>query len=134
MDYGLIKSVHQGAVALSLAGFFARGAASLAGAGWVRSRLARTLPHVVDSVLLASALGLAWMLRLTPASTPWLMAKIVGLLFYIALGMIALQPGRPVGVRATAWVAALAVFGWIVSVALLKDPRGFVALVQGGSP
>ena len=134
MDYGLIKSVHQGAVALSVAGFFARGVASLAGAGWVRGRLARTLPHVVDSVLLASALGLAWMLRLTPESTPWLMAKIVGLLFYVALGMIALQPGRPVGVRAIAWVAALAVFGWIVSVALLKDPRGFVALVQGGSP
>lgn len=134
MDYGLIKSVHQGAVALSLAGFFARGAASLAGAGWVRSRLARTLPHVVDSVLLASALGLAWMLRLTPASAPWLMAKIVGLLVYIALGVIALRPGRPVAVRATAWLAALGVFGWIVSVALLKDPRGFVALVQDGGP
>ena len=134
MDYGLIKSVHQSAVALSVAGFFARGAASLAGAGWVRGRLARTLPHVVDSVLLASALGLAWMLRLTPASAPWLLAKIVGLLAYIALGAIALRPGRPVAVRATTWVAALVVFTWIVSVALLKDPRGFVALIQGGGP
>ena len=133
MDYGVIKSVHQGAVALSVAGFFARGAASLAGAGWVRGRLARTLPHVVDSVLLASALALAWMLRPTPASAPWLMAKIVGLLAYIALGMLALRPGRPVWMRATAWVAALVVFGWIVSVALLKDPRGFIALIQSGA-
>jgi uncharacterized membrane protein SirB2 len=133
VDYGVIKSVHQGAVALSVAGFFARGAASLAGAGWVRGRLARTLPHVVDSVLLASALALAWMLGLTPASAPWLMAKIVGLLVYIALGMIALRPGRPVSVRATAWVAALLVFGWIVSVALLKDPRGFIALIRAGA-
>ena len=48
MDYALIKTVHQGAVALSVAGFFARGAAALAGAAWVRSRAARTLPHVVD--------------------------------------------------------------------------------------
>ena len=133
MDYALIKIVHQGAVALSVTGFFVRGAASLAGAAWVRGRLARTLPHVVDSVLLASALALAWMLRLTPGNAPWLMAKIVGLLAYIALGVIALRPGRPVRVRATAWVAALLVFGWIVSVALLKDPRGFIALMQAGA-
>ena len=132
MDYMLIKTVHQGAVALSVAGFFARGAAALAGAAWVRGRLARTLPHIVDSVLLASALALAWMLRLTPGNAPWLMAKIVGLLAYIGLGVIALRPGRPMPVRAAAWVAALAVVGWIVSVALLKDPRGFFALVPTG--
>ena len=133
MDYALIKTVHQGAVALSVAGFFARGAAALAGAGWVRSRLARTLPHIVDSVLLASALALAWMLRLTPGNAPWLAAKIVGLLAYIGLGVVALRPGRPMPVRAAAWVAALAVVGWIVSVALLKDPRGFFASIPGGA-
>ena len=133
MDYALIKAVHQGAVALSVAGFFARGAAALAGAGWVRSRLARTLPHIVDSVLLASALALAWMLRLTPGNAPWLMAKIVGLLAYIGLGVVALRPGRPMPVRAAAWVAALAVVGWIVSVALLKDPRGFFASIPGSA-
>jgi uncharacterized membrane protein SirB2 len=130
MDYALIKTVHQGAVALSVAGFFTRGAAALAGAAWVRGRLARTVPHIVDSVLLASALALAWMLRLTPGNAPWLMAKIVGLLAYIGLGMVALRPGRPMPVRAAAWVAALAVIGWIVSVALLKDPLGFFALIS----
>ena len=129
MDYALIKTVHQGAVALSGAGFFARGAAALAGAAWVRGRLARTLPHIVDSVLLASALMLAWMLRLTPGNAPWLMAKIVGLLAYIGLGVVALRPGPPMPVRAAAWAAALAVVGWIVSVALLKDPLGFFALI-----
>ena len=134
MDYALIKVVHQGAVALSVTGFFVRGAASLAGAAWVRGRLARTLPHVVDSVLLASALALAWMLRLTPGNAPWLMAKIVGLLAYIGLGVVALRPGRPLPVRAAAWVAALAVVGWIVSVALLKDPRGFFASIPFGAP
>ena len=133
MDYALIKTVHQGAVALSVAGFFARGTAALAGAEWVRGRLARTLPHVVDSVLLASALTLAWMLRLTPGSAPWLTAKIVGLLAYIALGMVALRPGRPMPLRATAWVGALTVFGWIVSVAMLKDPRGFFAMVAANA-
>lgn len=126
MDYAIVKLVHQASVALSILGFFIRGAASLAGAGWVRGRAARTLPHVVDTVLLASAVTLAWMLRLAPSDAPWLLAKIVGLVVYVALGVVALRPGRSRAVRASAWLAALAVVAWIVSVALTKSPLGFL--------
>jgi uncharacterized membrane protein SirB2 len=128
MDYFAIKTLHQTAVALSMTGFFARGLGSLLGAPWVGSRLAKTLPHIVDTVLLASALLLAWTLRLNPAQSPWLLAKISGLLVYIGLGMVALRPTRPARLRATAWLAALATFGWIVSVAITKDPRGLFAI------
>lgn len=127
MDYFIVKLVHQSAVALSITGFFVRGAASLAGARWVRGRAARSLPHLVDSVLLASALTLAWMLGLTPTQAPWLMAKILGLLVYIGLGVVAMKPGRPLAVRGSAWLAALLVVGWIVSVAVTKNPFGFLA-------
>lgn len=127
MDYFAIKTLHQAAVALSIGGFFARGLGSLLGAAWVGGRLAKTLPHIVDTVLLASALFLAWTLRLNPVHAPWLMAKIIGLVVYIALGMVALKPSRPARVRAIAWVAALVTFGWIVSVAMTKDPRGLFA-------
>lgn len=64
----MLKTVHQAAVALSIGGFFTRGLAGLLGARWVRGRAARTLPHIVDSVLLASAIAMAWMLRLTPGN------------------------------------------------------------------
>ena len=127
MDYSTVKAIHQSAVALSFAGFFARGLGALGGAAWVRARPAKTLPHVVDSVLLLSALWLAWTLRLNPAGAPWLLAKIVGLVAYIGLGMVALKDGRPPALRATAWLAALLVFGYIVSVALTKSPLGFLA-------
>ncbi|HEX5687523.1 MAG TPA: SirB2 family protein [Ideonella sp.] len=127
MDYALIKTIHQTAVALSFAGFFSRGLASLLGAGWVQGRLAKTLPHIVDSVLLLSALMLAWLLRLNPAHAPWLLAKIIGLLVYIGLGMLALKPGRSTAVRATAWIAALLTFGWIASVAMTKHPLGWLS-------
>lgn len=134
MDYASIKVIHQWAVALSITGFVLRGAAALSGANWVSARPAKTLPHVVDSVLLLSALALAWMLRLTPDRAPWLVAKIVGLVIYVALGMVALRPGLPWAVRATAWVGALAVVGWIVSVAILKTPFGFfVIFLQGAT-
>lgn len=128
MDYATVKLVHQSAVTLSVAGFFARGLGALAGARWVSSRAAKTWPHVVDSVLLLSALTLAWMLRLHPGNAPWLLAKIIGLVAYIGLGTLALKPGRPWWMRALAWVAAMAVFGWIVSVAVTKSPWGVFAL------
>ncbi len=129
MDYLAVKTIHQAAVALSFGGFFVRGLAALLGARWVRRRAARTLPHVVDSVLLVSAIALAWSLRLDPTSTPWLAAKIIGLLVYIALGVVALRPGRSVGLRAAAWVTALVTFGYIVSVAMTKNPAGFLTLL-----
>ena len=129
MDYFAVKLVHQTAVALSFAGFFARGVGALRGAAWVRGGFAKRAPHVIDSVLLLSALTLAWMLRLNPAEAPWLMAKIVGLLLYIGLGLVALKPGRPLRVRAAAWAAALLTFAWIASVAMTKNPLGFFAML-----
>jgi uncharacterized membrane protein SirB2 len=127
MDYATIKLIHQSAVTLSIGGFFVRGAASLSGAQWVNARAAKTLPHLVDSVLLLSALTLAWMLRLTPDRAPWLLAKIIGLVVYVALGVVALRPSRPRPVRAAAWLSALLVVAWIVSVAITKNPLGFLA-------
>ena len=129
MDYAAWKLLHQGTVAVSLAGFFARGLGSLAGAEWMRRRMHRVWPHAVDTLLLASALVMAWLLRLNPLATPWLAAKIGGLLLYIALGMVTLRAARPLAVRIGAWLAALLVFGWIVSVAITKNPLGVLQLL-----
>jgi uncharacterized membrane protein SirB2 len=127
MDYAAWKLLHQTTAAMSLAGFVARGLGSFVQAAWVRHRFTRIAPHVVDTLLLLSALVMAWMLRLTPSNAPWMVAKVAGLLLYIGLGMVALRPGRPLALRITAWVAALAVFGWIVSVAITKQPLGPLA-------
>ena len=120
MDYADLKLLHQTTVALSVTGFAARGLGSLSGAAWMQRRVHRIWPHLVDTLLLGSALVMAWMLRLNPLTTPWLAAKIAGLLLYIGLGMLALRPTKPLALRIAAWVAALAVFGWIVSVAITK--------------
>lgn len=125
--YALLKLVHQTAVAVSITGFVARGAGALAGAAWVRGAVAQRLPHAVDSVLLLSALALAGLARLNPSEQPWLAAKMAGLVLYIALGVAALKPALPKPVRALAWLGAITVFGWIVSVAVTKRPAGFLA-------
>ena len=125
--YLALKHFHITCVVLSGAGFALRGAWALAGSPLARARLTRVLPHVVDSCLLLSAIALAWMAGQYPFVHGWLTAKIVGLLAYIGLGMVALKPGRAMAVRAGAFVAALATFSWIVSVALSKTPAGWLA-------
>jgi uncharacterized membrane protein SirB2 len=125
--YLALKHFHITCVVLSGTGFALRGAWALAGSPLARARLARVLPHVVDSCLLLSAIGLAWMAGQYPFVHGWLTAKIVGLLAYIGLGMLALKPGRPLALRGAAFVAALATFSWIVSVALSKNPLGWLA-------
>ena len=125
--YLALKHFHITCVVLSGTGFALRGAWALAGSPLARARLTRVLPHVVDSCLLLSAIGLAWMAGQYPFVHGWLTAKIVGLLAYIGLGMLALKPGRPLALRGAAFVAALATFSWIVSVALSKNPLGWLA-------
>lgn len=124
--YAALKVVHVGAVVLSGAGFVLRYVLSVtrprpAGA-WVR-----VAPHVVDTVLLASALALAWVGGFHPFQVPWLEAKLYGLVLYILIGTTALKRGRTPQVRAVAFALALLTYGCIVSVALTKNPLGLLA-------
>lgn len=126
--YLALKHFHITCVVLSGAGFFLRGWWSVTGSPLLAARLTRWLPHLIDTCLLASAIGLAWMAGQYPFVHAWLTAKVLGLLAYIGLGSVALRPGRPRAVRLAAWLAALAVFSFIVSVALTKNPLGWLPL------
>jgi uncharacterized membrane protein SirB2 len=86
----------------------------------------RIAPHLIDTVLLASALWLAWQMG-TEGTRGWLWAKVIALCAYIAFGTIALKRGRTRRARIAAFAAALATFGYIVSVALTKSPLGVLA-------
>lgn len=129
MNYLTIRMIHETAVGLSVTGFFIRGLGSLVGVDAIGGRIVKTLPHAIDTVLLLSALTLAWMLGITPLSAPWLMAKVCGLVVYIGLGVVALRTGVPTSIRAGAWVGALLTVGWIISVAITKNPLGALSLL-----
>ena len=126
LDYAAIKLVHTGAAALSISLFALRGAWMLRSPQRLRQRWVRITPHVIDTVLLASALWLAWQMG-AAGTQGWLWAKVVALLVYIVLGTLALKRGRTRGVRLVAFAAAIATFGYIVSVAIAKSPLGFLA-------
>ena len=127
MPYLALKHVHMTAVVLSLALFALRGAWLVMGSPRLEARWVRVVPHVVDTVLLASALALCATLGMWPLVVPWLTAKVALLLLYIALGVVAMRPGRPKRVRVAAWLLAIAVFVSMVSVARAHDPWGALA-------
>ena len=116
-DYPTIKALHVGAVALSVFLFALRGAWMLADSPRLGTRFARVFPHLVDTVLLASAVALSLMSRQYPLAQDWLSAKLAGLVAYVVLGSIALRRGRTKGARAAAFVAALLTVAWIIATA-----------------
>ena len=129
MSYLAVKWLHLSCAALSIAGFAVRGALMLAGSPLLQARFVRIAPHVVDTALLGSAVWLALFLHHYPFVEGWLTAKLAALIAYIALGSVALRRGRTRAVRAWAFAAALVAAGYIVSVALTRDPRGALAWV-----
>jgi uncharacterized membrane protein SirB2 len=127
MLYLTVKYLHVTCVVLSISGFCLRGLLLMRKSALMRRHWIRVVPHVNDSILLAAGIALVVMLGQYPFVDGWLTAKIFGLLAYILLGALALKPGRDPRWRMAAGLAAVGVFGWIVSVALSKHPMGLFA-------
>ncbi|MDD2915008.1 MAG: SirB2 family protein [Gallionella sp.] len=120
-----LKAIHLSCAVGSYALFFMRGIWSFNGPPVMRQRWVKIVPHVVDTLLLASALALAFTLRQYPFIDTWLTAKFFALLLYIGLGSVALKHGKSKTIRISAWLAAQAAFIYIVLVAVNRDPLPF---------
>jgi uncharacterized membrane protein SirB2 len=117
-----LKHIHIACVVLSYSLFLLRGIWMLRDSAMLSQRWIRIAPHGVDSLLLLSAIALAWQLGISPLSTPWLGAKIAALLLYILVGSIALKRGKTKPIRLKAWLTAQLIFAYMVSVAVTHDP------------
>lgn len=121
MDYSLLRTLHIATVHLTLVLFLVRGFWMLADSSLLEARWVKVLPHVNDSLLLFAAIAMLIVAGLNPLEQPWLMAKVIGLLVYIGLGTVALKRGKTKAIRVQAMIVALAVFGYIVAVAITKQ-------------
>ena len=122
MTYLVLKYLHVACVVLSGLGFSLRGWWMLNDSPQLKTRLARVVPHVIDSVLLGSALLMAWQSSQYPFSQGWLTAKFFGLLAYILCGTMALKRARTKGRRVAFLMLALLAYAYIVGVALTRNP------------
>jgi uncharacterized membrane protein SirB2 len=131
MPFEWLKLLHAGSALLSISGFALRGYWMLTGNPRLRSRPARVLPHILDTLLLASAIGMLVIWRASPFEFSWLSAKIAALLCYIGLGMVAFRFGKTRPVRVTTFGMALLTAAYIVAVAFTKSPWGPLASWSG---
>lgn len=118
----LLKAVHVGCVALTFVSFTTRAVWMLNESPRLATRAARVLPHVIDTVLLLSAVALMFAIHQYPVADSWLSAKVIGLMLYIALGTVALKRGKTRPTRVAALAGAYLGFVYIVAVAITHDP------------
>ena len=122
MDYVLLKHLHVTCVVISVSLFVLRATLELAARPWRQWRLLRVAPHVIDTVLLTSALWLAWRIGQYPFVDGWLTAKVLALLAYILLGMRAFGRKTPQAQRIPYFLSAMLSVIYIVGVALTRSP------------
>lgn len=121
--YEIFKHVHLAAVALSGLLFALRGLWMIQESSLLQAKIVKIIPHIVDTVLLLSAAGLVVQLGGIPL---WVQVKVLALFVYVAFGVAAFKAGS-MGVRLTAFFMGLLTFSFIVSVAVSKNPYGFLA-------
>ncbi len=122
-----LRTVHMTCAALTITLFLVRGVMMMLDSPRLSHPVVRWTPVAVDTVLLTSALMLTTVIHQYPFTTSWLTAKVVLLVVYIVLGSIALRRGRTKAIRVAAFVAALLVVAFLVSVALTHNPLGVFA-------
>jgi uncharacterized membrane protein SirB2 len=127
VSYAALRHVHLATVVVAIALLVLRGVWVALDSPSLRARWVRILPHVNDTLLIASAGALAWRIGQYPLVDGWLTAKVLGLLAYIALGVIAMRSGRGRGVRIAAWLGGLAALAYTAAVAVTRQPLPFVA-------
>ncbi len=133
MEIVVVKLIHVGSVLLSYLLFFMRGMWMVQSSPILLKRWVKIVPHIIDTVLLLSAVLLAWLMSLSPLQHGWLMAKILALLAYILLGTFALKRGRTFGIRIACLIAAQFAFIYIVWVAVTHLPFPWMSLLSSSS-
>ncbi|GEA07703.1 SirB family protein [Alteromonas sp. KUL42] len=120
--YMMAKHLHLTAVALSILFFVFRFIWSQFDAQALSKKWVKILPHVIDTILLASAIWLCVILSQYPFANAWLTFKLIGVVLYIVLGLFALKRAKSTVGRWAFFVAALAVLMATAMVAVTKQP------------
>jgi uncharacterized membrane protein SirB2 len=119
--YMAFKHIHLLMVVLSVSFLLVRYAMSLKPAAILQTKFFKIAPHVIDTLLLVSAVLLMITLQQYPFVHAWLTEKLLAVLAYIALGVMAFK-GRTAAIR---WICFLGALGWlglVLRVAITKQP------------
>jgi uncharacterized membrane protein SirB2 len=128
--YADIRFIHVGCVALSGSLFTVRGLFRVGNFAVANHRLLRVSSYLIDTTLLTSAILLTLILHQYPFVEPWLTAKVLLLVLYIALGNITLKRAHTRLGRMVALFGSLVTFVAIIGVAIAHHPAGWLRLIH----
>lgn len=129
MSFMAIKHAHMLFAVLSITLFMLRAWLAVPSPARIKSKLLKILPHIIDTLLLAFGIWLAVSSKQIPFdNSPWLTAKVIGLVLYIIVGTFAIKRGKTRGQRLAATLAAIAIFAYIYGAAVSKSPLSWLAL------
>ncbi len=120
-----VKLIHISAVLLSILFFVGRGVIMFRTPSFVGRTWVRRIAESIDTLLFLTGVTLVWITEQLPWQESWLGAKLILLLIYILLGMIAFHWGRGRAVKMAAWLAAVATYAAMVLIALSREPWPF---------
>jgi len=119
------KVIHVFCACVSMGGFLLRGFWMFTDSPWFEHKLRKVLPHIVDTLLLISAIAMLLQWQLNPLEHPWILAKIIALFFYIGFGLIAFRFAKTKQQSLSAWLAAILTIIYIAQTAITKNPWVF---------
>lgn len=125
MEYASLKQLHVLFAIISISGFVFRSALKFRQHRLLQHRLLKVLPHINDTLLLLSAIGLV-LLGPHSLQQPWLLTKIVLLCVYIGFGLLTLRFAGTRSAQLLYFCLAVLTFAWMIGVALSKSPLPFV--------
>jgi uncharacterized membrane protein SirB2 len=123
--YPQIKWLHVAMVLCSGGLFLLRGLlVQLGRPQWAMAAPLRYLSYSIDTTLLTAAFMLLTILPHAVFANGWLWVKLGLLPVYVVLGSFALKRGRSPTSRRNFYLAALLVYGFMISVARAHQPLG----------
>ena len=124
-----IKTVHMSLAIISLLGFMVRGWWSIRGSSLLQQRWVKITPHIVDTLLLTTALLLMIILGQHPGNQSWILAKLIALVFYIGFGTLAIKRAPTPVSKAIFFGLAVATFAYIIGVAIAHHPASWLQVI-----
>jgi uncharacterized membrane protein SirB2 len=124
----LIKSLHVLCAYATGLGFLLRGFLIILQSPLSKYRLTKTLPHIIDTGLFISGLLMVFLWGISPMAQPWLLAKLIALLMYIAFGLLMIRWGTTEARRWMGLIGGLLVYSYIIGAAHSKSVLSIAAL------
>lgn len=128
--YNIIKFIHMTCALLSISGFILRGYWMLNNSPLLQTKPVKVLPHIVDTVLLLSAVSLLFILGFGLLKQDWMFHKVALLFVYIVLGMIALGNKYSRPRKISAFIGAIVVFCYIAGIAFTKTALSWLYFIS----